>query len=462
MDECSYDVIVIGSGGGTKLVRPVAAKGMRVALIEREKLGGTCLNRGCIPSKMLIHPADVATAIRESGKYDLRVTGDIMVNFSKLVARVNQTVDAESDSIAPVYDNDPNVDYIPGHATFVDKKTIEVNGKRLSAERFFITTGADAYVPDIPGLADTPYMTYREALRSTKKPKSLIVLGGGYIAMELGYFYAALGVETHFFVRSRMLKGEDHEVQEEFEKLFSAKHNVYFGRTIAKVEYSFGTFKVTDNNGEVLEAEGLLMASGIRPMTDQLGLENTDVQLDNKGFIKVDDHLRTHADGIWAFGDCIGRHLFRHAANYEGEYLFRSLYENPVDEAIQYNAVPHAVFSNPQIGGVGKRERDLQNEGVDYVVGTCPYKKCGMGMALIPDGGFVKLLFDRNTRSLLGAHIIGEEASNMIHMPIAYMNMGATIDDMLKTIYVHPALPELVRNAARNALPKFAKPPEST
>lgn len=462
MDERSYDVIVIGSGGGTKLVRPVSALGKKVAIIEREKLGGTCLNRGCIPSKMLIHPADVATAIREAGKYDLRVTGELMVNFSKLVARVNQTVDSESDGIAPVYENDPKVDLYGGHARFVGKKTVEVNGERLTADRIFITTGADAYVPDIPGLKDTPYMTYREALRSTKKPKKLVVLGGGYIAMELGYFYAALGVEVHFFVRSRMLKGEDHEVQEEFEKLFSEKHNVYFGRTISSVNYSLGEFHITDQDGEVMRADALLMASGVAPMTSDLGLEHTDVKRDEKGFIIVDDFLRTHAEGIWAFGDCIGRNLFRHMANYEGEYLFRTLYKEPKEEPISYHAVPHAVFSNPQIGGVGKTEKQLQQENIPYVVGKCPYKKSGMGMALIPDGGFVKLLFETETRKLVGAHIIGEEASNMIHMPIAYLNMGATLDDLLKTIYIHPALPELVRNAARNAQSQFAQAPVST
>ncbi|MDN3508396.1 MAG: FAD-dependent oxidoreductase, partial [Simkaniaceae bacterium] len=193
-----------------------------------------------------------------------------------------------------------------------------------------------------------------------------------------------------------------------------------------------------------------------------LGLETTGIETDEKGFIKVDDHLKTACDGVWAFGDCIGRHLFRHSANFEGEYLFRTLFAEPSNEAVRYETVPHAVFTMPQIGGIGKTEQQLQAEGVDYVVGKCNYIKSGMGMALLSDHGFVKLLFDRKDRKLIGAHIIGEEASNMIHMPIAYMNMGATIDDLLKTIYIHPALPELVRNAARSAAREFQRPTQAT
>ena len=451
MDERHYDVIVIGSGGGTKLVKPVSARGMRVALIEKDKLGGTCLNRGCIPSKMLIHPADVVHEIREAGKFDIRVTGDVMVNFSKLVRRVCETVDAESDSIAPMYDNDPNIDLIRGTAKFVGEKKIEVNGEILTADKIFIAVGAKETVPKIEGLDDTPYMTYREALRNTKKPKKMVVVGGGYIATELGYFYAKMGVDVHFYVRSRMLKGEDFEVQEEFETVFSENHPVYFGRIPKKVSHSLGMFKITDQEGEVMEADALLMATGVEPMTKDLGLEKTGVKVNEKGFIEVDEKLRTACDGIWAFGDCIGRHLFRHSANFEGEYLFRTLFSEPADEPVRYETVPHAVFTQPQIGGIGKTEQQLRDAGVDYVVGKCAYRKSGMGMALLSDHGFVKLLFDRKTRKLIGAHIIGEEASNMIHMPIAYMNMGATLDDLLKTIYIHPALPELVRNAARDA-----------
>jgi len=182
-----------------------------------------------------------------------------------------------------------------------------------------------------------------------------------------------------------------------------------------------------------------------------LGLENTDIALSEKGFIEVDDFLETTVPGIYSFGDAIGHKLFRHTANYEGEYLFRQLYKGETKTPIDYSPVPHAVFSHPQIGSVGKNEQELQTEGIDYVKGVNPYSASAMGMALRSQEGFCKLLFDKKTKKLLGGHIIGEEASNMIHTVSAFMNMGATLDDMLRTIYIHPALPEVVRNAARKA-----------
>jgi dihydrolipoamide dehydrogenase len=161
--------------------------------------------------------------------------------------------------------------------------------------------------------------------------------------------------------------------------------------------------------------------------------------------------LETNVDGVYALGDCVGNYYFRHSVNFEGEYLFDRLFGAKPRSPIVYPPVPYAVFTHPQVAGVGKTEDDLKKEGVDYFAGVNPYKSSAMGMALLSESGFCKLLFDRKTKRLLGAHIIGDEASNMIHMPIAYMNMNATLDDMLRTIYIHPALPEIVRNTARKA-----------
>ena len=210
---------------------------------------------------------------------------------------------------------------------------------------------------------------------------------------------------------------------------------------------------VEDKNGkrEEIEADALFVAAGIVPNSDDLGLENTAIKVNDKGFIEVDDRLKTAVDGVYALGDVVGNYFFRHSVNFEGEYLLRTLFVAPSDEPIEYPPMPHAVFASPQVAGVGKTEDELQAEGVDYVKGVNHYKNSAMGDALRSDHGFVKLLFERESRKLVGAHIVGEEASDMIHMPIAFINMGATIDDMLRTIYVHPALPENVRNAARKA-----------
>jgi dihydrolipoamide dehydrogenase len=449
-----YDVIVIGSGGGTKLVRPVAAMGKRVAIIEKGRLGGTCLNHGCIPSKMLIHTGELCDAIREAKKYNIELdTGEMRVDFRALVDRVTKTIDRDSDSIGPMYDKDPNIDLYRGHGRFVGRKEIEVNGERLSADSIFIAVGARPQIPDIPGLAGTPYMTYYEALRAERQPKRLVVVGGGYIAAELGYFFASIGTEVTFLVRSSFLKQEDADIRDEFTRAFTNKYDVRIGVVPKRVRHDGTEFHIDVSDGETLVADGLLMATGIEPMTGDLGLEQTDIRCNEEGFVVVDGTFKTTQPGVWALGDCIGRYFFRHSVNFEGEYLFRTLFADPHTEPIVYPPMPHAVFTNPEIASCGMRECDL--EPGSYIVGKASYEKSARGMALMPEYGFVKLIFDRETAELIGAHIIGEEASNMIHLPIAVMNLGGRLHEMLHMIYVHPALPEIVRNAARNAARAF-------
>ncbi len=454
-----YDVIVIGSGGGAKIVSPAARLGLKVACIEKDKLGGTCLNRGCIPSKMLIHPADLAVEVKQIQKFDIQLNPQFRVDFANLVNRISQTVDKDSASIEAGYGRNPNIDFYRGEAKFASDKVVRVNGEELTADRIFISVGTRPFIPSVPGLKDTPFMTSTEALRNTVLPKKMVVIGAGYIAVELGHAYGALGTEVHFLVRSQFLRKEDIDVAREFTRVFSQHHRVHERASATSVEFKDGQFKISyrdDISGHSeITADALLVAAGIVPNTDTLDLHNTGIQLDDNGFVKVDDHLQTTVDGVYALGDCIGRYFYRHTVNFEGEYLFRTVFSHPVKEPIAYPPVPHAIFAYPQVAGVGKTEDELKREKVDYVVGLNPYKSSAMGMALLSDHGFCKILIERKTRKILGAHIIGPEASDMIHMVIAFMNKNGTLDDLLKMIYIHPALPEIVRNAARKAQEAF-------
>ena len=450
-----YDIIVIGAGGGAKIITPASKLGYKVAAIEKESLGGTCLNRGCIPSKMLIYPADVATLIKEARKFDLNVNTDFDVNFGPLVSRISKTVDSDSASIAVAYGNNPNIDFYHQEARFVSNKVVEVGGETLTADKIFIAVGTRPQIPAIPGLEGTPYMTSREGLRNTNLPKRLLVIGAGYIATELGHAYGALGSEVHFIVRSELLRKEDPDIREAFTREFSKRYNVHIGFTPKAVHYANEVFSLMcatqDGQQKQLEGDALLVVTGVVPNTDLLHLENTDIQLNDKGFIKVNDRLMTDVEGVYALGDCIGNYLFRHSVNFEGEYLMQTLFTEKTDAPIRYAPVPHAVFSYPEVAGVGKTEAELQNEGTDYIVGVNPYEKSAMGMARLSDHGFVKVLFEYPSKKLLGAHIIGDEASDMIHLFILGLTMGATMDDLLGMIYVHPALPEIARNAVRKA-----------
>ncbi len=458
MIQRHYDVLVIGSGGGTKISTPASHLGLRAAIIEKDRLGGTCLNRGCIPSKMLIHPAEVAHQISDAGRYFIKSHG-FDVDFAALVRDTSHTVDTESDSILPAYRRNERLDYYHGSARFVGPKTVEVRGFQLSADKLYIAVGSRPRIPQIPGLDQVPYMTSTEALRRTDQPRRLIVLGGGYIACELAFFYAALGTEVHLVARSILLRGLDDQVRDHFQECFAKRVHLHLHHQTHSVALEDGTYKVAISDPacapQILKADALLVAAGIVPNSDTLDLDKAGIATDAQGFIQVDDHLRTNVPGVWALGDVIGRYFFRHSVNHEGEYLLRTTLEAPSDEAIDYGAMPFAVFTSPQVAGVGETEQQLQARGADYVVGFRRYSGSAMGMALRTDEGFVKLLVARDNRRILGCHIIGHEASVLLHQVITLMQLKGTLDDLLNTIFIHPALNEIVRNAGRDARAKL-------
>lgn len=460
----NFDLIIIGSGGGTKM-RPAAALGKKVAIIEKDRLGGTCLNRGCIPSKMLIYPSEVLKHAQDMKKYGIDADISFSVRWDDLVGRTSRTVDSDSEAIERGYANNPNITYFHGHARFVDHKVIEINGEQITAPSIYVATGSRPIIPEVPGLEGTPYWTSTEALRSESQPTSMIVLGGGYIAMELGVFYENLGTNVTYVARSGLLSAEDKDVRHVFEEHFTKNHNALLFTQIIDVRYENNMFllRVKDKlgNQQVLHAEKLLVATGVRPNTDDLGIEHTNIELNEKGYIKVNEYMETAEPGVYALGDVIGKYLFRHSVNFEGEYLFGQHFENQEKAPIKYPPMPHAVFTSPQIAGVGLTEDEVMFKGLwegdDYITVIQEYKNSAMGMAMMPEIGFVKLIVDVKSKTLLGAHIIGEKASDMIHMLILGMSMNATIDDYLKMIYIHPALSEVVRNAMRKVKEKIVR-----
>eukprot|EP00051_Salpingoeca_urceolata_P026980 m.479532 g.479532 ORF g.479532 m.479532 type:complete len:544 (+) comp21499_c0_seq1:44-1675(+) len=465
-----YDVLVIGAGSGAKIATPAVRAGLKVAHAEhgfdvfgehKTGLGGTCLNRGCIPSKMLIHVADVAEEIRNASKFSLHAELND-VDFEELVTRVETEIDKDSNSINPMYEKDR--DWYKSSVRFVGPKTLRVADDpelEITADYIFIAGGCVPSVPPIPGLKEIPFLTSTEALRLKKKPKKLIVIGGGYIACELGHYFGGLGVEVHMVVRSELMRTIDPDLKEEFQKVFSSKYNVHDNLHMDKVTFEDGVYTLTytkDGAEHTVQGDQLLVAAGVRAVTEELDVEKAGIEVKKGGFVKVDDRLRTTAENVWAFGDMAGNYQFRHSANYEAEYLLVSVMQEifkkqapPTDyPAIEY-IIPWAMFSNPQIAGVGESEESLKERGADYVKGVNPIRKCAMGDAILADHGFVKLLIERGTRKILGCFIVGHEASTLIHQVIPLMRLNAKLEDMLYMVYIHPALNETVRNAARKA-----------
>ena len=407
---------------------------------------------------MLIHAAEVAHQIQTAKRFHIHPHG-YDVNFKNLVQRVSKEIDAESDSILPVYRENNNLDYYHGEARFVDEQTITVRNFRLRARQIYIASGARPFIPPISGLMNTPFLTSTEALRLEEQPKELVVLGGGYIATELAFYFAALGTKVHVVVRSSLIRHEDKQIQKAFDQGFRKHCQVYAAHKTKEVSFHDGTFEVQleDQNGvkRTLQCDQLLVAAGIVPNSDTLNVNAACIETNSKGFIKVDEYLRTSNSRVWALGDVVGNYLFRHSVNLEGEYLFRTTIENPRNERIDYGAMPHAIFSSPQVAGVGFTEEQLQKQGINYVVGYRNYADSAMGMALRSEEGFVKLLVDSSSRKILGCHIIGHEASVLIHQIITLMQMKGSLDDLLATTFIHPALNEIVRNAARDARMKL-------
>jgi len=454
-----YDIIIIWSGWGTKL-RPLADQGKRAAIIEKDKLWGTCLNKWCIPSKMLIYPSDLATTAREHAS-DLHVhwLETPKIDFAKLIEETQQRISADSNSIEPIYDKHENITLYKWHAKFIENKVIEINGEQISADTIYIATWSVPAIPPIEWLACTPFMTSKDALENSTLPKKMIVIGGWYIAVELGHVYGAAGCDVHFLVRSGMIKAEDKDVREVFEEDFSQRYNVHFWISPIKVEYRDETFYVTLDTWEIIQSDALFVATGVRPMTDQLWLENTWVTLNKRWYIEVNEKLETKVPWVYALGDVVGNYLFRHSVNYEWEYLLRE-YNAVTKTPIQYPPMPHAIFTYPQIAWVWVTEdqliKDWKIEWEDYEVAIHNYKNSAMWSAMKAEVWFVKLIAEKNTRKVLWAHIIWEKSSDIIHMLIVIISSNMTIDFMLHDmIFIHPALSEVIRNAARSLAKKL-------
>lgn len=457
-----FDVLVVGSGAGLEVASFAAERGMSVALVEEGPLGGTCLNRGCIPSKMLIHSADVAQTIKESAKFGIKSKIE-SIDFASIVRRVSAVVDGDANGIEQAIRQGNNITLYKTRGKFIGPKQMQVGlpsahstssgqagsgqAEQIEAERVFIIGGTRPAVPPIPGLKDTPFLDSTSALRLEKQPRHLVVIGGGYIAAELAHFYGSLGTKVTILVRGNlMLNNEDEEIAKWFTKEFSKKHEILFNTKADSVSYKNEKFIIgLKGDGKKLEADQLLVVTGRVPNTDILDIKATGVETDEKGYIKVNKYLETNADGVYAFGDIVGILPFRHTANDQVGSAIRNAFSDH-KTAFDYFAIGHAVFSSPQVGGVGKTEQELKKEGAPYKVGKAELKDTGMGGAL-RENGLAKVLTDETGKKILGVHIVGPDASTLIHEAIVAMKANGTVNAIKQAVYIHPALPEWLQRA---------------
>lgn len=454
-----FDLIVIGSGAGLDVAKAGAEKGLKVAIIEKSKLGGTCLNVGGIPSKLLIYSANIIEIIKKAETFGINVD-EYSIDFKKMISRVNKITDTAENWIKKELQESNNPRLFSQDCKFIGKKKISIANEVITADKILIASGTRPNIPKINGLESVDYITSTEALSLKYQPKTLTIIGGGYIACEFAHFFGALGTKINIIQRNDFLiPNEDADVSSKFTEIFSKKYNVYLGRNTEMVRYNYHntnnqkTFNVIirDKFGKSMEihSEQLLIATGRTPNSDLLDIEKSGIKTNEKGFILVDEYLETNIKGIFAIGDVIGKFQFKHNANNEARYAYNNILYPDNKIPVNYNAIPHAIFTSPQIAGVGYTEQQLKKEKIEYVRSIYPYIQTAMGKAIEDKDGFVKFLIDKKNKYILGCHIMGTDASILIHEVLVAMTTAeGKIDNISNTIHIHPALSEVVSRAA--------------
>jgi dihydrolipoamide dehydrogenase len=449
-----YDVIVIGSGSGGEIVDAALSQGFKVAWVDKGPLGGTCLNVGCIPSKMLIYPADRIVEIQEAEK--LGIKAEIKdIDFNAIMKRMKQPIIESHKHMEKGLTNTENFNYYKGEGHFISDYTMEVNGEQIKAKKIFIGSGARPLIPLVKGIESIDYLTNETVLDLTKRPESIVIVGGGYIAVEFAHFFAAMGTKVIVLQRGSMLvKNSEPEISELLEKQMKKRMTIYVDTEVLEVNKKQDDVRVLGRNkstGEkiTVTAEKIMIAAGRKSNADLLKVENTGVKADKRGYILVNEYLETTKKNIWAFGDAIGKFMFKHVANEEAVVAWRNAIHDHDKMKIDYSAVPYAVFSYPQIAAVGFTEKEAKDK-YDILIGKANYSDVAKGEAMAEKDSFLKAIVEKNSGKILGFHIIGPYAPILIQEVIDIMAIGGNISHLAHGMHIHPALSEVVLRTLGN------------
>ena len=453
----TYDLIVIGSGSAMNLVDPMLHEnpGMKIAVIDKDEPGGICLTRGCIPSKILLYPAELVRIVGEAGELGLDLELK-QVNFEKIMARMRKLIDADIDSIRNGLSSSENIDYYHDSAEFVSPYTLRVSGETITSRLIFLCIGSQPIIPEIKGLDETGYITSDGAFRLKRLPSSIAIVGGGYIAAEFGHFFSAMGAKVTIIGRNpRFLPDEEPEVSELAKSVLGKHMEIITNHEVRRAERLAGNGKrlhaFDRESGEemVIDAQEVMIASGRGPTTGILHPERGGIRTTKAVWIEADEFLETSQPGVWALGDADGKFLFKHVANYESQVV----YYNAVMKRrvkVDYHAVPSAVFTYPEVASVGMGEREGSEKlGEDnLLIGFYRYENTAKGEAINAKGYFVKVIVQRDTLKILGAHIIGPYASIMIQEIINLMyTERQDARPLLNSMHIHPSITEVVDRA---------------
>ncbi len=447
----NFDLMIIGTGSGNSVIGP-EHDGWEIAVVERGPFGGTCLNVGCIPSKMFVYAAEMAELASDSDRLGVHTRFE-GADWPAIRDRIFGRIDPIAAGGRSYREGLPNVTVYTGSGRFTGHKEVAVGDEVITADRIVIAAGGRPTLPPAPGLAECGYHTSDTVMRLDELPERLLVIGAGYIAAELGGVMGAFGSTVTFLLRGdTFLRREDHDISSRFTAAYSRRFDVRTHTRIlgARRENGEVVISLEGPEGESSELWGdeLLVATGRRPNSDQLDVEAGGIEIDSRGFVVTDEQLRTSAEGVWALGDITNPVQLKHVANHEARVVRHNLTDPDIPATVDHRFIPHAVFGYPQIASVGLTEQECRRRDIPYVSHVQPYAAAAYGWAMEDTDSVAKVIAHAETRRLLGAHIIGPQAPTLIQQLIQGMHFDLTVDQMARgQYYIHPALPEVIEQA---------------
>lgn len=444
-----FDAIIIGAGqSGPFLAVRLAEQGQKVALIEREHLGGTCVNDGCTPTKTLIASARAAWIAWRSSEYGIQIDGPIRVDMKAVKARKDDVVAASVKSLSELLASHETLEYIQGHGRFVSSTQVRVGQRMLRSSRIFINTGASAVTPDWPGLSDVPYLTNTTMMELDAVPDHLVIAGASYVGLEFAQMYARFGAEVTVIERAnRIASREDEDISDAIRGILEADGVRFLvGSAIEEATATKHgvrlSFRSNDQSGSV-EGSHLLVALGRTPNSSDLNLTAAGLDTDARGYIPVDDHLRTNVPGIWALGDVNGRGAFTHTSYNDYEIVADNILERG-SRSIARRIPVYGLFIDPPLGRVGMTEAEVRRSGLAAMASTFPMARVARARERGETQGLIKVLVDAASGIILGAAILGVEGDEVVHSLLQQMAAGASYEQMMRTVHIHPTVSELI------------------
>lgn len=444
-----YDAIIIGTGqAGPALAARLSQAGMQLAVIERKFFGGTCVNTGCIPTKALVASAYAAHMARRAADFGVTIRGEIAVDMAGVKARKDDISGKSRAGVESWVRGLPGCTVIQGHARFSGPHSVAVGGTMLRAGRIFINVGGRAAAPPIPGLERTPYLTNSGMMELGELPDHLVIIGGSYIGLEFAQMYRRFGSRVSVVeMAPRIIPREDEDISAAVADILESEGvALHTGAECIRVSGQTGSIAVTLRRADTareIAGSHLLIATGRRPNTDDLGLEAAGIETDERGYIKVDDQLRTNVEGVWALGDCNGRGAFTHTAYNDFEIVAANLLDgNP--RRVGDRIPAYCLYTDPPLGRVGMTEAEARRTGKPYLVARRPMTRVGRAVEKGEALGFMKILVDAADRRILGAALLGVGCDEVVHAILTLMYAGAPCDVMQRAMHIHPTVSELL------------------